>query len=390
MGVWTIIDYIQNINPLLDTLIRNRIHPIIEDKKSCTLMLILNLAEPDWISVPCDQPLLENIICQYNSTYNTNKEVISPIRKICLGNSLLQNETCILFTWYLNKPKDNHKLKSTINISKPSDLHGFRPVFDAITATFPPIYATDFEFRIIYERFYNIYTYKNITISDKPVGGLYISTYEPQEPFVGDNMFLCDKTYLSVSTMCDGIIDCVLNGLDEENCTCPNMTRISKLALDIKCLSTRIINKVCTQFQNLTTEKYCKHMTPTTKEVGHTAKFPCHKGDFIRHIFVDDLVPDCGSEAEDEPKLKSLLQKEKWFPCYNSEQLPCLPGHPKCYNISEICSYKLDHNGNLYPCRTGGHIQKFSYFECNQMSWLLLHSLALYLQWCSGLSKWGR
>ena len=42
-------------------------------------------------------------------------------------------------------------------------------------------------------------------------------------------------------------------------------------------------------------------------------------------------------------------------------------GHPKCYEISEICNYKLDSMNHLHPCRNGEHLQNCRMFECNMM-----------------------
>ena len=55
-------------------------------------------------------------------------------------------------------------------------------------------------------------------------------------------------------------------------------------------------------------------------------------------------------------------------PCANSNQIPCLNGHPKCYNISEICSYKLNKNCHLIPCRNGAHLDNCKGFNCNSNS----------------------
>ena len=52
-------------------------------------------------------------------------------------------------------------------------------------------------------------------------------------------------------------------------------------------------------------------------------------------------------------------------PCLDSNQIPCLQGHPKCYNISDICSYKLNTCGHLLPCRNGAHLESCRDFTCN-------------------------
>ena len=53
--------------------------------------------------------------------------------------------------------------------------------------------------------------------------------------------------------------------------------------------------------------------------------------------------------------------------CFQKHQLPCIDGHPLCYNISEICTYKLNGQHGIFPCRTGNHLQNCTEFECNMM-----------------------
>ena len=93
----------------------------------------------------------------------------------------------------------------------------------------------------------------------------------------------------------------------------------------------------------------------------------CTDGTTISADLVDDLVVDCTQEYEDELLLQQILQNEKYFPCKESHQLPCLKGHSNCYNISEICTYRLNENFHLLPCRTGGHLENCKEFECNMM-----------------------
>ena len=81
---------------------------------------------------------------------------------------------------------------------------------------------------------------------------------------------------------------------------------------------------------------------------------------------VDDLVADC-PQSEDEPILLSQIVEKKSLKCKCQHQIPCRPGHIKCYNISEICSYRLKKNNHLIHCRTGEHLQSCMNFICDVM-----------------------
>ena len=106
-----------------------------------------------------------------------------------------------------------------------------------------------------------------------------------------------------------------------------------------------------------------------------TNKFLCKSGIEIDILLVNDLVSDCGPENDDEFLLESQAEGFK-FICSVEGQLPCFNGHNKCYNISEICTYKLNHFQQLIPCRTGQHLVNCANFECN-MSWILLCTLGV-------------
>lgn len=76
----------------------------------------------------------------------------------------------------------------------------------------------------------------------------------------------------------------------------------------------------------------------------------------INIALVNDLVADCGPEAEDEPVLASFLWNKRIYNCVRPYEIPCLKGHSKCHDISFICLYQLDKNSHNFPCRDGGHL----------------------------------
>ena len=84
----------------------------------------------------------------------------------------------------------------------------------------------------------------------------------------------------------------------------------------------------------------------------------------VKHV--NDLVSDCGPESEDEPVLLSLKAKLKTFKCKPWE-IPCIEGHTKCFNFTDICLYKLNTGSHMIPCRNGGYLDNCKKFECNEM-----------------------
>ena len=79
---------------------------------------------------------------------------------------------------------------------------------------------------------------------------------------------------------------------------------------------------------------------------------------------IDDLVVD-SLDTKDEISFKSILLNQVKYFCQNEGELPCRQNHNKCYNISEICIYRLNQLEHLIPCRTGNHLENCKDFECN-------------------------
>ena len=91
-----------------------------------------------------------------------------------------------------------------------------------------------------------------------------------------------------------------------------------------------------------------------------------NNGIIISLTMINDLVADCGPEAEDEHLLKQLALGQM-LPCLQKWQIPCREGHPRCYNVSQMCQYQFDTDQHLIPCRTGKHLQHCRKIACNMM-----------------------
>ncbi len=106
---------------------------------------------------------------------------------------------------------------------------------------------------------------------------------------------------------------------------------------------------------------------PLDSEAQHSKTWNCTKeGKLIALSMLNDLIPDC-ENSDDEPLLTALFGQEDSLhsPCSKPLQLPCFQGHSHCFNISDICVYKLGNLGNLNPCRNGAHLEVCENFTCN-------------------------
>ena len=93
--------------------------------------------------------------------------------------------------------------------------------------------------------------------------------------------------------------------------------------------------------------------------------FICNDGTILDEYLVDDLEADCGPDGEDEPMLWSILVKRISYLCTKKYELPCRQDPSKCYNLQDVCMYKLNRYHHITPCRNGAHPQNCKGAVCN-------------------------
>lgn len=153
---------------------------------------------------------------------------------------------------------------------------------------------------------------------------------------------------LSTGNLCNGHVDCLPDSLDENPSLCHTSIKLIHWR---KQLLYEIYSQIPDKSDLFT-------------EVHNKSKFTCRSNRTVPAFFVNDLNVDCSSHAEDEHSLVKLLTYRMYSPCQMPNQIACRHGHPKCYNISQICVYHLDFFGHLAPCRNGGHLQECREFAC--------------------------
>ncbi len=110
-----------DLNPVRSSAEHN-IFPQNIDGQTCTLLLLTNLAEPEWISVNCSQKLLPHILCAKNTNLSSlenssyyNQKNVKDV-KSCLHTDFNVNSTCYAFVWLAHQPKSGwhrHNLKQS-------------------------------------------------------------------------------------------------------------------------------------------------------------------------------------------------------------------------------------------------------------------------------------
>ena len=260
---------------------------------------------------------------------------------------------------------------------------------------------SDYKYKVTYQKYAGFYDFR-VEKTNENFEGFVVSKLNPVSLMkVGLNTFKCKiNVLISIALVCNGHNDCPgQDPLDEIGYQCD-----SQVANMMKCKSKitgngpkmcsyflQAVNNSCHIYENVynfvntnslydscTNEKSpstfynnlrCYLLDETHKKltfVAETKTYNCTNGLRIHFSMVNDLVPDCRPDAEDEEFLKNVKHNQL-YTCFDKNQIPCRIGHPRCFNISDICTYRLDELNNLIPCRTGEHLQNCIDFECNML-----------------------
>ena len=330
-----------------------------ERNKACLVILLSNLGYPQWVSVNCQKPFVSDLVCVFE---DVEKEKIvtnysSPQIMIC-PHQISKNGTCFSLVAFKGTHFLQHPSGSSISI--------FKLLIKAVGDSLRHYLHVDpsNSSRII------AVTYKHTSkilvrtaIKPNDARGFYISQKHLSTAKVeSEIVFRCNNgNFISMGLVCDSVNHCNdKNELisDESYCDCKSQW----------CKRTHLINKhKCSPLLFLSIHNTClTYIINTNKiEISSEKMLNCGVGRNISKSLKNDLVPDC-EHHEDETELLSLLINKTHISCTEVENIPCLFGHSKCYDVSMVCIYRLDKSGHILPCRTGTHLQDCSEFECSK------------------------
>ena len=357
-----------------------KLNPSVTRRRACTMLLLTNLIFPQWVSVNCAEPLLSHVVCftRQNSVLNSTSNP-QAYEAICDDLAIKNLSKCFNFLWYDGDIMVNTMAKDICKLHKMylslmNNFETFNFLFES-TAEVKfhllfrhPVSPNHLE-GLMYERIWLTRKYNKKPVHANHASG-YLVCKTNTEPLLikNSNTFRC-KTggFISSLYICDGTNDCSpikSLGTDEVGCLCNSVRQVYKS-------NCRNLTSFCSPLHYMTKDRKCsmylnQHIYQhTTKDEEY--KFSCQNNITLVDLsLLDDLIPHCEENYLDESLLKIIVKNKTYIPCPMKGQLPCKTGHPKCYNISEICIYRLDKHNNLYPCKTGAHIQKCDIFECHQ------------------------
>ncbi len=349
---------------------RNILQPAFQ--LPCTLVLLENLAHPEWIKIDCGKSILSTYLCEIRirSTRSLNDSVaVGDLSSFCPLNLILSTKQCVVITKTVLKFTESNFLEqycelkgmSVMLFSTVKDLH---LVTDAFQMS--PIFSIAFGKLCRFEFDKTSAVYKTCQMTHNTTHGYHFCSMKKQTVVsFGGNLLKCgvSNELISSKFIGDKRQDCRDNtdesicygsnhwkGRQQENnsYTCP--------ALLFKQHDGKCVKYLGPKGKKLNSSKSLNHLQQY---------FQCGDLTAIRKELVDDLVPDC-SDRTDEIVFSDVLHRKMDFPC-NPNSLPCFPGHTKCFNISSLCTYKLNMFFHITPCRTGGHLASCKNIKCNMM-----------------------
>ena len=214
---------------------RDILHPnsvqLIFGPAKCTLMLLSNMREPDWISVACDVNLVNTVICKRTGKYRAQNVIHikdeSTRFYMCKSTTLVINNKCFAFLWVKNgNLNDNLCFNFKAQSVSANKLSYFYNIPNAVSIVYGSFHILIFQNGIqlqmvkVYKLFDRL-RFRHMFDQSVPVSGTVICTFNEINVSIGNNIFFSRTGgYILKTYTCDGINDCPYDDSDEKFCIC--------------------------------------------------------------------------------------------------------------------------------------------------------------------------
>lgn len=344
--------------------------PNADVNTSCTVMLLYNLAETEWVQTHCLHEIFTPFIICQNLKFNINTTAAAIVldkphlERSCSADQILNRNLCFTFQWFTkhHKTVPNQYLLSSLRKEQSVLVtkNIISSVLDTISANFPPfLFVSSMErtkvFKVASKRHLSIHHYKNTTISITNAQGFFLKKTMMFKIIAGENTAECDsKGFASLQAVFHGESKCSIttdrrHDIKQEG----NCSLLMYKTQTGSCVLYLNWNSFSLSLQHSVDEQNKPYLT-------------CKHGQKLHLELVDDLVADCGPAGEDEKLLVSLLISFKQLKvCQHPYELPCWEGHTRCFNTTDICKFSLNRFGFLVPCRNGAHLEHCTHYACH-------------------------
>ena len=164
-----------------------------QTKKQCTLLLLTNLAEPQWVSIKCNDRIIGDIMCMISKNINITTNISLEADLIVFKNPrVFITGKCYLFSWGFLNYTSMSKLKL-----RKSTLVDMEYLVTATNAEFPPFHS--FFNLIMYCKISRTWITQNHT---EPRKGIHILMLPGSKYIKYDNVFGCGEGIFYYICLC--------------------------------------------------------------------------------------------------------------------------------------------------------------------------------------------
>ncbi len=334
----------------------NHTNHVSSDTNLCGLMTISNLARPQWLTVSCVTSHISDVVCAVKQKKQCQN--LTELKSVsCSASHVLRGNSCFLTVW------TQARMTSAICTANTMKHHNFSNISELSFLTksilLSPLLSVSGRDFVMYEYNHILRVYQVTKVAVNSVKGFQLCTHPTRDLFVGGNIQKCPEgNFVSVLLGCTRVTKAAMNLFlpDYLASSCANLfssldasnSHLKKLLCDRSVLKS-ILHK------------------DNVYHDSHKSEVVSCGGKEKDSVLMNDLVRDCYPSGEDEPILQNLMLFNVKSYCTNTNQVPCLHGHSKCFNISQICAFQTNRFGYLLSCRNGAHLTHCRTFQCNMM-----------------------
>ena len=243
---------------------QTRTHALTSKHEACTIMLLSNLAEPEWISIPCNKKLLYFVFCVKKNKLNylhwqnvTNNISV----KSCEHFQITVKKDCYSFVWLRN---EHRKQKLSGHFVDRFHFETLHHLFNAIrpSKSVPNIHLkgnniTNYVVKVTWQSHKINFKYRNIMKTEAE--GIHLLKLKRHKKGFEMLIFFCKKGgYIIYTYVCDGKKDCPNNDdTDESYSNCKYEIELPDNS-KIEYLLTQNISNKCPPLYQMSKDKYCK------------------------------------------------------------------------------------------------------------------------------------